>query len=552
MPVPVRSVLSYAARMWTSLRVALLTSSLLATACDPAPAAVDGGRDAPAVDAWREPGPEVVTSLGTVVGERGDGFSAYLGIPYARPPVGELRWASPEPHPGWDEPLRATRAPNACPQNALGFDIGEEDCLYLNVHVPDPAPEGAPVMVWIHGGAFVFGEGLQVDHGTAGDLLAAEHGVVVVSMNYRLGILGFLRHPSLAGSSGNQGIEDQQLALQWVHDHIADFGGDPDNVTIVGESAGGFSVCAHMISPASEGLFHRVISESGLCDMPLTTGSDVEVLAGDALEMLGCTTGDVAACARAAPVGDVTAAAGPSGDVITLVTSGSRPFWPTIDGTVIPTSFRDAVLAGDVADVPTIVGWNADEGTLFVAFAEREGVVADAASYDLAVTRLATETGLTEAAIEAAYPLASYPDAGAAIADMTGDQRLACASRRAALLLSGAGHTTYVYRFDFEGAGFQLSLDRDMGAFHSAEIQYVFGHPVGTGGFDGGEETLNDLMSDAWARFARTGDPNGTLPTWATYEEATQTSMTLTPFPSAATMVDADDCALWDSALATP
>ena len=194
---------------------------------------------------------EVRTELGSVVGFENDGVFSYRGIPYAAPPVGELRWKPPvEPEP-WTDALSATETPPVCPQDAFqglpvpGFNPSE-DCLYLNVDTPS---EGAdlPVMVWIHGGGFTLGEGVQADGGTAGDRIAREAGVIVVSMNYRLGQLGFLAHTALTSespdsASGNYGLMDQAAALSWVRENIAAFGGDPDNVTMFGESAGGFSV----------------------------------------------------------------------------------------------------------------------------------------------------------------------------------------------------------------------------------------------------------------------------------------------------------------------
>lgn len=198
----------------------------------------------------------VRTNSGPVSGLERDGVYSYRGIPYAAPPVGELRWQAPTDPPDWTETLAATERPNGCiqaPFNGLpipGF-VASEDCLYLNVDTPT-AGFGLPVMVWIHGGGFTLGEAVQADGGTAGDLIARQTGVVVVSMNYRLGQLGFLAHPELSaegenGASGNYGLMDQTAALRWVRDNIAAFGGDLDNVTIFGESAGAFSVCSHVV-----------------------------------------------------------------------------------------------------------------------------------------------------------------------------------------------------------------------------------------------------------------------------------------------------------------
>jgi len=254
-------------------RLALaLVGSLSMLACSTSPSdtadAASTPDAAPMLDAYRAPSPMITIPDGTIVGTQGMGFRAFLGIPYAAPPTGPLRFRPPQPVTPWSTPLVATRRPHACPQNLEGIAYGQEDCLYLNVHTPDPMPTHAPVMIWIHGGAFVLGEGVQADGGTYGDLLARDHGVIVVSMNYRLGQLGFLAHPALDAESadhvsGNYGFLDQVAAIQWVHDHIAAFGGDPGNVTIFGESAGGMAVNRLMISPAARGLFAKAIVQSG-------------------------------------------------------------------------------------------------------------------------------------------------------------------------------------------------------------------------------------------------------------------------------------------------
>ncbi len=232
----------------------------------------------------REAGPG---AGGAVRGVVGRDHRLFGGSPYAAPPGGALRWQPPRPARTWDGVRDATAFGPRCLQDLDGgVELGrqtDEDCLNLHVWTPavdsDPPPP-RPVMVWIHGGAFIFGEGLQTDGGTRGDLLAANHGVVVVSMNYRLGPFGFLAHPSLAetpdGPSGNYAMRDQQLALEWVRDHIASFGGNPDDVTLFGESAGGISVCLHLAMPSSAGLFHKAISQSGLCDSGISTRAEAE------------------------------------------------------------------------------------------------------------------------------------------------------------------------------------------------------------------------------------------------------------------------------------
>lgn len=494
-------------------RALLVGSWLFLSACDAASLpmmTVDAGAGAGA-DAGVTPPPEVRLGVGTVRGIEGDGFQAFLGIPYAEPPVGERRWRAPEPHAAWDGVRDAISKGSACAQEGFGLGAsGSEDCLFLNVHTPSPRPAaGAPVLVWIHGGGFVFGEGVQADGGTAGDVLARTEGLVVVSMNYRLGSFGFLASEAL-GASGNEGLQDQQLALRWVREHIAAFGGDPDRVTIAGESAGGQSVCQHLVAPDSRGLFQRAIVQSGYCDTTLPSHDTLAAAASAIVEGSGCSTAaDVAGCMRALSLAEVRAAVATASDSPAWE-GGSGYFGPHVDGRVLLGQFRDRVASGDVADVPVIVGWNGDEGTLFVALAEQQGEVADEARYHAQLASLAMQAGLTPEAVEAAYPLSAYPDPGAAIAAAAGDASLACPSRRAARLLVGAGRRVLVYHFEYPDAGFQIGFPRALGAFHSAEIQYVFGHParLGRRTFTGDDAPLHDAMRGAWAGFVRSGEPS--------------------------------------------
>lgn len=515
-------------------------------------ASADGAVDAPTdgnVDAAPPPAPEVDTTLGRVRGKAGDGYLEFLGIPYAEPPVGDLRFAPPVAHAAWSDTLDATEKGPACIQRALGLSVGEEDCLYVNVDTPALAPASAPVMVWIHGGAFIFGEGVQTDNGTRGDMLAAQSGVVVVSMNYRLGAFGWLAHSGLGaedgGRSGNQGLLDQLLALRWVHDNIAAFGGDPDNVTLFGESAGGLSVCLHLVSSESAGLFSRAIVESGLCDSALPSQGDAEAVGAALATDLGCdTAADPIACMRSKTSSELLDASSPAGPGLDL----DQRFWPNIDGRYVEGDFRSRVEAGALADLPLIFGWNADEGTLFVALGEQDAGPTTEMGYHDGVARLATTYAIPASEIEARYPLGDYPDPGAALAAAMGDASLACPSRRAAEL-AAAHASVYVYHFEYPGAGFQIPLSRDMGAFHSAEIQYVFGHPsaIGQRRFRGDDLALNERMRDYWTSFAADGDPNvpGT-PTWPAWDATSDQHMILDADSRAGSGASADACTFWN------
>lgn len=546
------------------MRTALCVCLILSFGCgDDDPPALDAGPDtdlpdvsdagpdaADAEDASEPEPPLVMTTGGPVIGERELDNLQFLTIPYAAPPLGELRFAPPEPPDPWTEPRMFTRQPPRCAQAALGASIAStEDCLFVNVHTPDPLPENAPVIFWIHGGAFIFGEGVQTDRGTEGDLLAREHGVVVVSVNYRLGAFGFLAHED--GLSGNYGLMDQQMALEWTRDNIAAFGGDPNNVTIVGESAGGISVCAHMVSPRSRGLFARAISESGLCGSPLPTQEEMQGLGESLAVRMECSEEeDVIACLRGKSQDELLAAE--SFDIESLFDPGGI-WWINVDGETVPGDFVEQVGAGEAADVPVVMGWNADEGTLFILLAEMAGATFEADDYEGAMPMLAASFGVEEAALRAQYPLDAYDDAGAALADIIGDARLACPSRRAAQALAAREQDVFVYHFTYPDAAFQLSSERELGAFHSAEIQFVFGHPaeLGRRSFRGPEVGIGDAMSAYWTAFATDADPaDAGGVRWPAFEpDASDEHLIIDADVRIGTGADRDVCELFEAAL---
>ena len=329
-------------------------------------------------------GPVAVTGTGLVQGKVAGAADEFLGIPYAAPPTGALRWAPPQPAAHWSGTRPATSFAPHCPQSASPFGLAStsEDCLFLNVFRPAHGPANRPVMVWIHGGALVTGESDGYDPANL-----VRRGVVVVTINYRLGALGFLADGALAaqpgGPAGNYGLMDQQAALRWVHRNIARFGGDPHNVTIFGESAGGLSVLSQVVSPGARGLFQRAIVESGayaLTEQPLARAEQ----AGAAFAAkTGCAKGtdaETAACLRGLPVATI------------LASQNATGYQPDLDGSVLTQSIGTALASGQFSRVPIINGSNHDEWRLFVALDTLTGQPpVTAANY---VTSISNELGL--------------------------------------------------------------------------------------------------------------------------------------------------------------
>jgi para-nitrobenzyl esterase len=440
--------------------------------------------------------PRVNTADGELSGKADGTVNAFLGIPYAKPPLGALRWRPPQPSEPWSGVRDATQFGKRCAQQAStvlqNAGSEDEDCLVLNVWAPASA-KGLPVMFWIHGGGNVNGSASEplpyVGSGAfySGKPLA-EKGVVVVTINYRLGALGFLDHAALGAEGGNQGLLDQHAALSWVAKNVAAFGGDPGNVTIFGESAGSYDVCAHVASPLSRGLFHRAVSQSGGCTNKLTSKVQAQAAADKLATALGCT-GDVLACLRGKSVAELLAA----------VTSSALTLGPAVDGKFLPDQPRALYDRGEIAKVPYILGSNTDEGTLFV----QNVTVTDQASYDAA---LGTSFGAgSVAAVGALYPATNFPNGkpnpfAAAFARAVGDARLVCTTHDSAARALAAGSKVYGYNFDIPAPVGGL------GATHGAELTSVFGT---SSQFTPQAKAASELIQRYWTRFASTGDPNG-------------------------------------------
>ncbi len=460
-------------------------------------------------------GEVVSTASGPVRGlVLADGTHAFLGIPYAAPPTGARRWRPPEPPAAWTEPFVANRLGLPCPQAQLfgnGKVEASEDCLHLNVWTPAVAPGARrPVMVFLHGGAFTMGSNsMELYDGAA----LTRSGVVVVTPNYRLGALGFLAHPALAAEdpahpvSGNYGVMDQRLALQWVHDNIARFGGDPENVTLFGESAGAISTCLHMVSPASSGLFQRLITESGTCHLVTVPGRDPGTPAEDSAEErglrlareVGCGEGDVLACLRGKTPDELLAASGSPMDLM----RPHVPFGPSVDGEVLPAPPAQLLKEGRYTKVPMLVGTNEDEGSLFTFRAKLD----TPEQYEAAVKVRSPDKA---DALLKLYPVKEHTSPKAAYNHMLRDALFLCPTRELARTVTAHGQPVYLYQFTYAPSRTFNAFMGITGAFHAAELPFVFGATQGGLRLEGEREhVLSRHIMGYWTRFATKGDPNG-------------------------------------------
>ena len=492
--------------------------------------------------------------VGTVAEVDGRQVWAFKGIPYAAPPVGDLRWEAPQPVDDWSEPRDCSQYGPSCPQSTmlsgLPFSTGDtdEDCLYLNVWSPARgADEGLPVMVWIHGGSFETGSGSMGIY--EGSRLAAR-GMVVVTMNYRLGPFGFLSHPDLSaesesGTSGNYGLLDQIEALQWVQRNAGAFGGDPGNVTVFGESAGGISILDLMVSPSAEGLFQRAIVQSGVLmdqgfGMSMAATQEEAETSGVAFaERLGVDPdSDAAEQMRAKTAGELLEAARVSTGGTTGGTHDMERIlvWkPVVDGQVLPAMPTKLWMEGSYHRVSLMIGSNADEGDLFT-FA----TVMSRQEYEDQVQK--TFAGHADEVL-ALYQDESLESPTQAINRILTEMGFASSARFAARLMAGgpadpaeqppetddgaaeAAPPVYLYEFTYS------PLVPLMGAFHAVELPYVFGTIDELSWLlaAGAEsEEFSDTVMGYWTRFAATGDPNGgEAPYWPSYDVDTDLHLSL-------------------------
>jgi para-nitrobenzyl esterase len=458
----------------------------------------------------------VCTQSGQLQGAVEGAFRAFRGIPFAAPPVGDLRWRPPAPPATWHGARDATAFGNRCPQvDNNGQLVGNEDCLTLNIYaINPPASSKQPVMVFIHGGGESRGSAQNVPWDLVPPL--AGQGVIVVTVQYRLGLLGWLVHPLLTaeaqGSSGNYGLMDLLAALKWVHDNIAEFGGDPARVMIFGESAGSLNVQALLASPAAAGLFSAAAMESRVLRGGLIGSSVADAYPWYAgLESLvNCdAAADVMVCLRAVPADTL---------VQTSLNSAATG-WVNIEPSVLPEDpFNKLQRLG--SPVPLLIGSNSDEE----AFSYVPGPALDPSSYAASIHTqfdpLAAGAGDT---ILSLYPAADYTSPNYALSAVESDAHYTCDTRNLARAASGGGRPRvwrYLFAHYYENdAGFNA-----IGAFHSAELPFVSGNlQTLTAGISyspsAAETTLANEMMGYWARFAATGDPNGSgAAQWLPYD----------------------------------
>ncbi|WP_067463911.1 carboxylesterase/lipase family protein [Actinomadura macra] len=513
---PVITSVIAAAATSVALLLTSLTGALPAASGTTAQAAADDCAD----------GTAVRTDTGPVCGVVADGVKSWLGVPYAAAPVGNLRWAAPRKRPAWTATYPATTSGPNCPQsNALGAGSVNEDCLNVNVRAPaSPRGKKLPVMVEFHGGGWLLGRPADGSH------LARAGNVVQVGVNYRLGIFGFMAHESLGPNSGNWAIQDQQESLRWVKRNIAKFGGDPDNVTIYGASAGGASVCANTASPGSKGLFQKGIAQSGEynslrggtvntswqpgdCKSELPTLKQAERTGARFAQALGCGSAATAACLRNVPVQTLLDRSGDG------LGPDKGTIAPIADGRTLPMSPAEAFKKGKVNDVTLMHGVDRDETQL-----ENADTPAD---YQRLVRQ---QYGPHAAAVFDLYPIKRFPEPSAFIAYRTlvADSNSVCPA-----LLNDqrlAKHlTVYAYQTDNADAPPASWLDKTKpnGSFHVGENQFLAPGPVPP---NPNQQALGNQITAQWTGFARTGSPTvDGAPYWPKFTKREQQVLSMAP-----------------------
>lgn len=505
----------------------------------------------------------VRTEQGLVRGMSHGAYTTFDGIPYAAPPTGPLRWRAPVPAAAWHGVRDATRPAQRCvqmPAPGAGAVVGSEDCLYLNVTVPtaNPAARKRPVMVWMHGGAFLGGSGSDY----SAERPAVQGGAIVVTVNYRLGIFGYFGHSGL-GTAPPFGLADQQAALRWVRANAERFGGDPGNVTLFGESAGALSICAHLTSPAAAGLFQRAVLQSGSCLTsfpggalapgtpayePFAPQADVQTAGAEAARQLGCTRGgsdEVLACLRGQGTDRLATAQ--------LMQSFNRP---AFGNGLLPVAPARALTSGRFHRLPVMLGTNHDEMRMFVGLSLAAFPIRTEGDYR---ARLAEAFGAAAPAVEARYPAAHHPSPALAWAAVLTDRSFTCTTLATGRAIAEHAPGLPLYGYEFNDpdapvlAGLPANPGFPYGAAHGFEMPFLFTSFPTERPLNDGQRALSDKMTGYWTNFARTGDPNTPdAPPWPTFRAAsphTPPVQSLAPGPGGIHPVDAHAahaCSFWD------
>jgi para-nitrobenzyl esterase len=447
----------------------------------------------------------------------------FKGVPYAAPPVGEMRWMPPRPFESWSGVRPAKEYGTVAPQNVMPMmgleqapEPQSEDCLFLNVYTPGLDDARRPVMVWIHGGAFCMGSGSMLMYSTGN--LAINNDIVLVTLNYRLGVLGFLNLGELTGgripSTGNEGLQDQVAALRWVRDNIAVFGGDPENVTLFGESAGGMSVGCLMSLPEAQSLFHKAIIESAVGEMARPLDMSVAITR-EFLNAVDLNPRDVSAL-RSLPIDRMLRA---QTEVAAKTGQGGAPVIPVADGCVMPKLPLASMEEGMGAGVPTLVGSNLEEDKFFSMMNPRlyrmdeEGLVRAASKYVAAKDAAKLIGAYRSARASRGEPVTPFEIYSAMSTDVM--------FRKTAIRIAEAqckqapGGYHYLFCWKSAAAGGVL------GACHALEVGFVFGnHTAAFCGSGPAADKLSAEMQDAWTSFARTGNPScKSLGSWPRYSQ---------------------------------
>jgi len=478
----------------------------------------------------------IVTEQGPLRGIVTAGIREYLGIPYAASPAGKLRWMPPQSPARFNGVFQAAHFGSACPQrdqnNVL---IGSEDCLFLNVYTPntEPPAHGFPVMLYFYGSGFSDGAGSLYDPTP----MVKKGGVIVVTINYRLGVLGFLAHPALDAEghlNANYAVMDQQSALTWLRKNIGAFGGDKNRITLFGQSAGAICVLSQLISPLVAGMFQRAIVQSevfvGFQDYlsAILSLADAEAFGTGFATTVGCTD-QTAKCLRAVPVS-------------VLVDTGV-PYFPqtVVDGAVITQSWQSAIESGVFNRVPVIIGTNHDELRIFLAGSyDYVGNPLTDPNYPSEVSSfigLPVDNPFIQYLVNVAYPLSNFPpppgvmSAPLAASALETDLLVSCPGRNVDIALSRYV-PTYAYEFNDENAPLiphNPPASFPLGAYHGAELQYLFSF-TSNPPLTADQQQLSDKMIGYWTHFAKTGDPNSSgSPTWSPYSAVTDQIQSLVP-----------------------